>query len=231
MAGGWSWAGDNNGMQNWHEALLGLALAGWAWILRRRPRARIAMAFRDRRGPILCLALCACCTAALAYHTVQSQLSWGIPTTNPWYAAGALPLFLLLVVGGSYGWPVGRLRFALPLVIGLFYLQIEYSTVLGWMTSLYTAHAEWSTALARLAFLQPPIFGTSTLQAAIGAVLVVSALAIREVLAFVTLDLQSELSESTATLSRGRVAHPTRRGIPHYPQDLITRTQRGAPAT
>ena len=94
---------------------------------------------------------------------------------------GRFPMFLLLVAGGAYRWPMGRFRFILPLVIGFFYLETESSTVLGWMTSLYTAHAEWPTARARLAFLQPAVFGTPTLVAAIAAVVVLSALAIRNI--------------------------------------------------
>jgi len=182
MAGGWSWAGDSSLMKDRHELLLGVALAGWAWTLGLRLRARVFATFATLRGPLLCLALCASYSAALAYHAVQSQLSWGMPTTNPWYAAAALPALLLLVTSGAYGWPLGRLRFVLPLAIALHYLQVESSVVLGSMTSLYAAQAEWTMALARLAFLQPPVFGTPTLQAAIGGVVVMSALAIREVL-------------------------------------------------
>ncbi|MGO9914391.1 MAG: phospholipid carrier-dependent glycosyltransferase [Isosphaeraceae bacterium] len=216
MAGGWSWAGDNNRMQDRHELLLSLALAGWAWTLRRRHRARVVAAFAERRGPLLCLALCASYSAALAYHTVQSQLAWGMPTTNPWYAAAALPSFLLLVAGGAYVWPVGRLRFVLPLLIALFYLQTESSMVLGSMTSLYTAQAEWTRALARLAFLQPAVFGTPTLHAAIIGVVVVSALAMREVVRSIAFDYRVEPAKPSRSPAKKRADRSRRRAVPVF---------------
>jgi len=222
MAGGWSWAGDNNRMQDRHELLLSVALAGWAWTLRPRPRARVVATFAERRGPLLCLALCASYSAALAYHTVQSQLSWGMPTTNPWYAAAALPSFMLLVAAGANVWPLGRLRFVLPLVIALYYLQIESSVVLGSMTSLYTAKAEWSTALARLAFLQPAVFGTPTLHAAIVGVVVVSALAIRAVLRSIAFDFQSEQAEPSSGPASRRVDQSRRRATAAFPSGIVS---------
>ncbi len=222
MAGGWSWAGDNNRMQDRHELLVGIALAGWAWTLRRRPRARVAAVLADQRAPLLCVALCISYSAALAYHTVQSQLSWGMPTTNPWYAAAALPSFMLLVAAGAYFWPVGRLRFVLPLVIALYYLQTESSVVLGSMTSLYTARAEWTIAMARLAFLQPAFLGTPTLLAAIGGVIVVSAVAIREVLRSITLDAHRERAGPNSSPARHRGGQSRRRATPAIPSGIAS---------
>ncbi len=189
MAGGWSWAGDNERMKDRHELLVAIALAGWCWVFRRSARARLAAMIADRDALILCLALCASYSAALAYHTVQSQLAWGMPTTNPWYAAAALPSFMLLVAGGAFVWPLGRARFFLPLLLALHYLQVESSIILGSMTSLYAAQAEWTTALFRLAFLQPAVLGTTTLYAAIVATIVVSALALHEVFRLIAFDL------------------------------------------
>jgi hypothetical protein len=216
MAGGWSWAGDNNRMQDRHEVLLAVCLAGWAWTLRRRPRARITATFVERRGPFLCLALCGSYSAALAYHSVQSQLSWGMPTTNPWYAAAALPFFLLLAAAGAYAWPIGRLRFVLPLLIALYDLQTESSMVLGSMTSFYTAQADWTTALARLASLQPAVFGTPTLYCAIVGVVLVSTLAIREVLRTFPFDGPSEAALPSTTLVKRRVDQPWRPAAPAF---------------
>ncbi|HKI21525.1 MAG TPA: hypothetical protein VKA15_26760 [Isosphaeraceae bacterium] len=226
MAGGWSWAGDNNRMQNRHELLLGLALAGWAWTLRRGPRARFVAAFAERRGVLLWLALCASYSAALAYHTVQSQLSWGMPTTNPWYAAAALPSLLLLAAGGANVWPVGRLRFVLPLLIALYYLQTESSVVLGSMTSLYTANAEWNLALARLAFLQHPVFGTPTFVAASGGVAVAAALAIREVVRAITRDLRPERAEPSDSPANRRSINRDLAHTRHSPSETKCRAVR-----
>jgi 4-amino-4-deoxy-L-arabinose transferase-like glycosyltransferase len=181
MAGGWSWAGDNERMKDHHEVLASIALLGWTSVLGRRARNRMAAILADRHGPLLCAALCASYSAALAYHTAQSQLAWGMPTTNPWYAAAAMPFLMLLLAGGAFSWPVGRLGFVLPLVMALFFLRVESSMLFGGMTLFYAAHAEWNTAVARLAFLQPALLGTSTLYAAILAGLVVAATALREI--------------------------------------------------
>lgn len=225
MAGGWSWAGDNNRMQDRHEVLLAVCLAGWAWTWRRRPRARISATFADQRGPFLCLALCVSYSAALAYHSMQSQLSWRMPTTNPWYAAAALPFFLLLAAAGAYLWPIGRLRFVLPLVIALHYLQTESSVVLGSMTSFYTAQATWTTALARLASLQPAVYGTPTLHCAIFGVVVASALAIREVLRAIVFDSPSEAAEPSRTLVKWRVDQSWRPAAPAFASGTMSRAR------
>ncbi len=222
MAGGWSWAGDNGRMQDRHEVLLGLGLAGWIWTSRRRSRARVAATFAERRAPFLCLALCGSYSAALAYHSVQSQLSWGMPATNPWYAAAALPSFLLLAAAGAFAWPIGRFRFVLPLVIALYYLQVESSVVLGSMTSLYTANANWTTALARLALLQPAVFGTPTLHAAMVGVVVVSALAIRKVLRSIAFDLQSGSAEPSSSPERRRFDQSPTRALPAFPSGSMS---------
>jgi hypothetical protein len=205
IAGGWSWAGDSQVTQDRHELLLGLALAGWAWTWRHRVRVRVAAIFVERRGPVLCAVLCASYSVALAFHSVQSQLAWGMRATNPWYAASVLPMFLLLVAGGAYVWPIGRLRVVLPLSIALFYLDSECSTVLGSMTSLYTAQAGWSTALARLAFLQPGVLGTPTLCVAVVAVLLMASLAIGAVFRLVASELRPTPTESLVETSQNNI--------------------------
>ena len=53
MAGGWSWAGDNESMQDWHELFFGIALAGWAWTLRPGRRSRRRGLYRPSRPSAL----------------------------------------------------------------------------------------------------------------------------------------------------------------------------------
>jgi hypothetical protein len=62
----------------------------------------------------------------------------------------------------------------------LFFVKTETEIVLGSMISIYTACAGWSKALGRLAFLQPPLLGTTTLYLAMGGVLVLASAAITE---------------------------------------------------
>jgi hypothetical protein len=114
ISGGWSWVGKNERLRSRHETLCAIGLLGWAWIIVPAARRRSLRLFRDPVCPLLCLALCLGYTGALGYHAVQSQLCWGAISTNPWYAAAAYPWFLLLVSGGGFGWPIGRLQCLLP---------------------------------------------------------------------------------------------------------------------
>jgi len=171
MSGGWSWAGKLERSRSRHEVLAVFGLLGWGWIILPTCRRRIFDRFRDPACPWLCLVLCVGYSGALGYHVVQSQLRWGSISTNPWYAAAAYPWFLLLVSGGAFAWPLGRLRCLLPGAIALVFLEAESSSVLGSMTALYAALADWSEALRRLAFLQPRMFGTTTLYASMAGAL------------------------------------------------------------
>ena len=134
-SGGWSWAGKHEHLRSRHEFLAGLGLLGWAWLLVPAARARIFGLFRDPACPLLFLTLCLAYAGAMGYHAVQSQLCWGSIATNPWYAAAAYPWFLLLVSGGAFAWPVGRLRAILPAAIALVFIEVEACTVLGSMTA------------------------------------------------------------------------------------------------
>jgi 4-amino-4-deoxy-L-arabinose transferase-like glycosyltransferase len=177
-SGGWSWAGKHEHLRSRHEFLAGLGLLGWAWLIVPAARARILGLFRDPVCPLLFFTLCLAYAGAMGYHAVQSQLCWRSIATNPWYAAAAYPWFMLLVSGGAFAWPVGRLRSILPAAIVLVFLEVEACTVLGSMTALYAGLAPWGEAVRRLAYLQPAMFGTTTLYAAMGGALVFAGLAI-----------------------------------------------------
>jgi hypothetical protein len=176
MAGGWSWAGKHERLRSRHELLAVAGLLGWGWVILPVCRRRMFPLFHDPVFPLFCLVLCLGYTGALAYHVVQSQLCWGSISTNPWYAAAVYPWFLVLVCGGAFCWPVGRLRCLVPAAMALLFLEVESTSVLGSMTALYAALADWSEALQRLAFLQPTMFGTTTLYAAIAGTLVFAAM-------------------------------------------------------
>jgi hypothetical protein len=180
MSGGWSWAGANQRMQNRHEFLALAALAGWAWWLVPASRRRPGRLFDDPSVPWICAALCLGYSASLGYHTLQSQLCWGTPSTNPWYAAAAYPWFLLMLTAGSFLWPIGRLRLALPVLLCIFFLETQATIILGSMVATYTAGANWQLALSRLASLEPECLGTTTIHVAAGSVLVLVALALAE---------------------------------------------------
>ena len=136
-SGGWSWAGKHEHLRSRHEFLAGLGLLGWGWLLVPFMRRRILGLFRDPGTPLVCLTLCLGYAGAMAYPCRESQLCWGSIATNPWYAAAAYPWFLLLVSGGAFAWPAGRLRALLPAAIAVVFLEVEACTVLGSMTALY----------------------------------------------------------------------------------------------
>ncbi len=182
MSGGWSWAGVNQRMLQRHELLVVAGLLGWALLAVRSGRSRIGKLFANPVFPLLCLAICGGYTVALSYHAVQSELCWGTMSTNPWYAAAAYPWFLVLVTAGAFAWPLGRFRFVLPALLAFHFLETESTVVLGSMICRYTALADWTEALRRLALLQPPQYGTTTLYAAISGVLVLASMAITETL-------------------------------------------------
>jgi hypothetical protein len=182
MSGGWSWVGENQRLPLRHAFLVVTSLLGWAWLVVPAARARIGKLFLNPAFPWLCLAVCVGYSVSLSYHAVQSKLCWGTMSTTPWYAAAAYPWFLLLVTAGAFAWPVGRFRSVLPVLLVHLFLQTESAIVLGSMISRYTALADWSEALRRLASLQPPLYGTTTLYAAIVGVLVLASLAITEAL-------------------------------------------------
>jgi hypothetical protein len=110
---------------------------------------------------LLCAAVCGGYFAALLYHAVQSSLAWGVTTTGPWYAAPALPWFLLLIGVGARGWP--RLA-SVGLVAALVFLGLTAEHVSRWyqLLPVYSGGAEGFEALRRVAGLQAWFLGTVT---------------------------------------------------------------------
>lgn len=173
LVGGWSFVRT----MRWHRSgqawALAAAFAGWLWPLlfsgyRRRLRgAERHDGAADVLAPpgffAMCVLLCLSFTAALSYHTLNCQLAWGEPFMNPWYAAAAIPWFLVLAVGGSAAWPGRRLKY-LPIawLIAVFVLS-EISGVLGRMVTTYAQLPLGWDAFERLATLQPAWLGTPTL--------------------------------------------------------------------
>jgi hypothetical protein len=175
IVGGWSFLTPPPRLVNRYALLVGLALAGWAWTV----LGRGARVFRSALTPSACAALAASYTAALAYHAVHSTAAWGFSSTNAWYAAAAMPWFLALAAGGGVSWPLGRLRFAGPMLMVLAFLTAEGAVVWGAMITTYSGGLGGTAGLARLAAVQPPILGTATLFAAtLGAIALLAAWAV-----------------------------------------------------
>jgi len=171
FVGGWSFLPTHPRMVMLYGDLVKVGLAGWIWlgavlIVRRRHFSKSV--FSAPWVPLACIALVLCYTAALGYHTVQSKLAWGEPSTGSWYASPALPWFLVVVAGSAMSLPLSRyLRPAVPLALAGVSLAAEVTGIFGQMIPKYTGWASWSLALNRLAWLQPPWLGTPTLFLAI----------------------------------------------------------------
>ena len=160
--GGWSFLRPSRKLTRHYVQATVLGLLGWLWVVSARTRPAPPLFRSPGTGPA-CAILCLSYTAALAYHTVHSQLAWGIPTTNPWYAAAALPWFVMLVAVGAMCWPLGRLRCALPALLAGLFVTSEAVMAWGQMATTYTGGAGGWLALRRLASLQPAFLGTATL--------------------------------------------------------------------
>lgn len=171
FVGGWSFMRSHPRVVMVYRDLVKVGLAGWIWlgavlIVRRRDLSKSV--FSAPWVPLACIALVLCYTAALGYHTVQSKLAWGEPSTGSWYASPALPWFLVVVAGSAMSLPLSRyLRPAVPLALAGVSLAAEVTGIFGQMIPKYTGWASWSLALNRLAWLQPPWLGTPTLFLAI----------------------------------------------------------------
>ena len=162
LAGGWSFL-DTSYRWVWrYRHLVVAGLVGWAWLVVPRSRRRPAP-FRSARTPLAIVALGGGYTGALAGHMVQSTLAWGTSSTNSWYACAATPWYLALIVGGALCWPVGRLRFALPVALAVTFVAAEGVLVWGAMVPTYAGGVGGWEALQRLATLQMTPLGTPTL--------------------------------------------------------------------
>jgi 4-amino-4-deoxy-L-arabinose transferase-like glycosyltransferase len=178
--GGWSFIPPTYEQIRVYRALNQICLVGWLFAV--IPLARQGHPiFRARRLPMLCLIICAGYTAALAYHMVQSSLSWGSPSTGAWYACPAYPWFLALVAGGGLAWPLGRYRVLLPAALAVTLFYVDSVLVLGRMAATYAGGASGWEILRRLAYLQPAPLGTSTLLAASGGAVILFAVILRGV--------------------------------------------------
>jgi hypothetical protein len=168
-----------------------------------------------------CAALAASYTAALVYHAIHSSAALGFPATNAWYAAAAMPWFLVLVAGGALGWPLGPLRFAGPALMGLAFIVAKGTVVWGTMITTYAGGGGGRAGLARLAALQPPGLGTATLFAAtVGALALLVAWAV----AFGRLRPPTTSAPTVFTRKR-RVARSTILGT----HGFLRRRRRGRP--
>lgn len=174
---GWSFFDAGPRLIVRHHKLVVACLLGWLFLASPWPR-RKSPVFRSATAPTACLTLCLSYTAALSYHMVHTKLAQGVSMTNTWYAAATLPWFLVLVAGGALSWPARRLRPVLPALLATTFLTAEATTIWARLVPTCSGGLFGWDSLTRLASLQPALFGTPTLLAALLGQLVALALAV-----------------------------------------------------
>ena len=88
---------------------------------------------------------------ALGWHHTQSIAAWGVSTTCAWYAAMALPCFLILFSEGASHWPQ-RIGFILTIALILVY---GYSDIIGILTMInhYSGGQAGYEAISRIVMI------------------------------------------------------------------------------
>jgi hypothetical protein len=101
------------------------------------------------------------------YHAAESYSAWsGVIATNPWYAALAIPWWLIVLAAGVWTLPWTWVRLALLWAMPMVCLIAELYGLLVRMIPFYSATSLGEKALRRLAMLHPTGMGMSALSIA-----------------------------------------------------------------
>ena len=139
--------------------------------------AAVATVARWRRLPLsspsrwTAVAVVLCAHVGLMVHGAESYAAWGgRPSTNPWYAAVAVPWWLVLLGCGGLSLPWPAVRRLLMLGVPAVCLSTEAFGLFHQMLPTYYAAPPLSlTGLRRMATLHPAVLGPPTFLAAIAA--------------------------------------------------------------
>jgi hypothetical protein len=129
--GGWSMLQVSN-ISNITFTLYSIGFAGWiSWVVlgkfkesKQGSHNQIFIAF---------FAFVILTSIALGWHHIQSITAWGVSTTCAWYAAIALPCFLILFYEGASHWSQ-RIGFLLTIALIFVY---GYADIIGILTMIY----------------------------------------------------------------------------------------------
>jgi hypothetical protein len=154
--GGWSFLRPPRALLIAYAALL--ATAGAATVVRWRTLALAA----PTRWVVLSLVLCV--HLGLMLHATESCAAWGGRVlTNPWYAAVAVPWWLVLLGCGGLTLPWGGLRRGVKLGVPAVCLTTEAVGLSARMLPAYFAAPPLSAmGLRRMATLHPAALGPAT---------------------------------------------------------------------
>jgi hypothetical protein len=142
-------------------------------ILTRRGRALLPI---DLSRLVMMLLLLASIECGLMYHAAESFSAWsGLITTNPWYAALAIPWWLIVLCAGASTVPIRWARLVLLGAMPILCLGTEVYGLLSKMIPFYAATSLGKEALSRLATLHPMGMGICAVvgDAVIGAALLI----------------------------------------------------------
>lgn len=153
--GGWSFLELPHAFGAAYEAFLavgGLAVAGSFF--------RRSSGIRDRNLILLLLGLT---HAGLMVHAVESYRAFGFVTTNPWYAAVAIPWLLILISSSWIASPFPRAGTAVAFGLAALELIAETCGVWWRMIPFYYRGHDLLEFLDRVSILHPAGLGSGTL--------------------------------------------------------------------
>jgi len=128
-----------------------------AAILFRRGRSRLPI---DPSRLTLMLLLLICVECGLMYHAAESYSAWsGVVSTNPWYAAMAIPWWMIVLCAGASTIPRPWGRLALLWSMPILCFIAELYGLLAKMIPFYSATPFGEESLRRLATLHPAGMG------------------------------------------------------------------------
>ena len=163
--------GAPRGLQNIYQLVMWASLGGWLlWVWRLIRKQHAWLPFSSVTLPFLILASF---SASLAGHAVSSKLAGGIVQTEPWYTAAAIPMLLLVAVGGLRLYPWQKVTRLVCVTLPLVCLVAEAWGLCFVMPKAYTL-TRGAEAMHRLGLLHPSWLGTTAFFVA-GAFVVVMA--------------------------------------------------------
>jgi hypothetical protein len=161
FTGAWSGVRAPSFWRHFHAAAVSVSILGLLALARRTTRKSAAIT--SGRTLVQIAVLCLLFHLELAVHALLMHSAWNITATNFWYATAAIPWWLLLLYQGGVACLGGAWRRALPAQLIAVFVGANLSGIGISMLRVYTQSPPGSLALARLASLQEPAFGSLTL--------------------------------------------------------------------
>lgn len=173
--GGWSYLKPPRMFYDAHQAVVTLSVVGWCFAIGRKRRRTWIFADRGTAGRLL--VLCAGLMLGLAYHTLHGLVAIGGKYTNIWYAAVSFPWLICLYYQGIACLPGRWPAWVISAATAVIFVGAEIYGTLVVMVPSFTGTTWGPTARERLARLHVPGLGPEWTAAALGAAVLLSAIA------------------------------------------------------